>query len=312
MALVSQVRVTLRDRLRRSPTRSPADRPLVVRTGLGHADLEAEVENLLPIGRFSKVCRLSVKALRYYDEVGLLRPALVDPSSGYRYYTYGQANRAEAIRVLRSLDMPVDEIREVLSAGGTAEAGERLAAHRARLQAELDRHTRMLAFLLRLIERGEGVMPYQVRLVRVPARWIAAVRMRTSLARIAGDLGGGYARIADGIGASGTRPAGPPFLIMKDVIDQETDGDVVLGVPVAGEFSPVGDVTCEREPDAMMACAVHRGPYDEVGPAYHTVQGWIQEHGHEVVGPPREVYLTDPLSTPDPADLVTEVQFPVG
>ena len=50
--------------------------------------------------------RLSVKALRHYDEQGLLSPAVVDPSSGYRYYRYSQANRAEAIRILRSLDMP--------------------------------------------------------------------------------------------------------------------------------------------------------------------------------------------------------------
>lgn len=51
--------------------------------------------------------------------------------------------------------------------------------------------------------------------------------------------------------------------------------------------------------------------YDEVGPAYHAVTGWIQEHGHEVAAPPREVYLTDPQETSDPADFLTEVQFPI-
>ena len=70
--------------------------------------------NLVPIGRFSKMTRLSVKALRLYDEIGLLNPARVDPSSGYRYYELGQANRAEAVRILRSVDMPLDEIRAVL------------------------------------------------------------------------------------------------------------------------------------------------------------------------------------------------------
>ena len=64
--------------------------------------------DLLPIGRFAKATRLSVKALRHYDELGLLRPAFVDPSSGYRYYRPAQANQAEAIRILRSLEMPLE------------------------------------------------------------------------------------------------------------------------------------------------------------------------------------------------------------
>jgi DNA-binding transcriptional MerR regulator len=68
----------------------------------------------VPIGRFSKITRLSVKALPLYDEIGLLPPARVDPSSGYRYYDLGQANRAEAVRILRSVDMPLDEIRAIL------------------------------------------------------------------------------------------------------------------------------------------------------------------------------------------------------
>ena len=58
-------------------------------------------EQLVPIGRFSEATRLSVKALRHYDDIGLLRPAVTDPQSGYRYYRLGQANRAEAIRQLR-------------------------------------------------------------------------------------------------------------------------------------------------------------------------------------------------------------------
>lgn len=74
------------------------------------------MESVVPIGRFAKVTRLSIKALRHYDEIGLLPPAEVDPSSGYRYYRLTQANHAEAIRLLRSLDMPLEEIRSVLEA----------------------------------------------------------------------------------------------------------------------------------------------------------------------------------------------------
>lgn len=63
-------------------------------------------EDLLSIGRFSHLSGLTIKALRHYDEIGLLRPARVDDSSGYRYYSLAQVREAEAIRRLRSLEMP--------------------------------------------------------------------------------------------------------------------------------------------------------------------------------------------------------------
>ena len=88
------------------------------------------MDDLLPIGRFSKATRLSVKALRHYDELGLLRPAFVDPSSGYRYYRPAQANQAEAIRILRSLEMPLEEIAALLAEAGGEPVAKRLAAHR--------------------------------------------------------------------------------------------------------------------------------------------------------------------------------------
>jgi DNA-binding transcriptional MerR regulator len=69
---------------------------------------------LLSIGRFSRLSGLTVKALRHYDELGLLRPARVDHASGYRFYSLAQARDAEAIRRLRSLGMPLDEMASLL------------------------------------------------------------------------------------------------------------------------------------------------------------------------------------------------------
>ena len=73
-----------------------------------------------------------------------------------------------------------------------------------------------------------------------------------------------------------------------------------------------GEVVGRAEPATLVATTVHRGPYDEEGPAYQTVDAWVQEHGHASAGPAREVYLTDPDETPDPADYLTEIQFPIA
>jgi effector-binding domain-containing protein len=63
-------------------------------------------------------------------------------------------------------------------------------------------------------------------------------------------------------------------------------------------------------PAQLVASTVHRGAYDELTPAYHTVSGWIAEHGHQIAGPPRELYPNDPGAVP-PEELLTEVQWPV-
>jgi len=67
-----------------------------------------------------------------------------------------------------------------------------------------------------------------------------------------------------------------------------------LGVPVAQPFPGVGEVVGEELPPLLVASAIHKGPYEECGPAYKAVEEWIQSHGHVSVGPPREIYLTDP------------------
>lgn len=266
------------------------------------------MENLVPIGRFSKMTRLSVKALRHYDELGLLEPAVVDAASGYRYYRLSQANRAEAIRVLRSLDMPLDGIREALSAEDMEILEKVLERHRGRLEDELARHRRMLAFLQRLIERKEGVMPYEVQVKEVPDQRVVAVRKHTSLAVIGRDIGEGFGQIMAAM--RGVPPSSAPFIVYHDVIDQETDGDIEICVPVEEPIEVGGDVRVVEVAGGTMATTVHRGPYDEIAPAYHTLSGWVQEHGHETTGAPREIYLTDPQETPA-EDNLTEVQWPI-
>jgi DNA-binding transcriptional MerR regulator len=70
----------------------------------------------LSIGDFARASHLSVKTLRHYHELGLLIPANIDPGSGYRRYTTEQIPTAQVIRRFRDLDMPLDQIREVLDA----------------------------------------------------------------------------------------------------------------------------------------------------------------------------------------------------
>lgn len=104
----------------------------------------------LTIGAFAKACRLSPKALRLYDELGLLRPALVDPDTGYRYYAVGQLERARLVAWLRRLGMPLAEIREVcrLHDRDSTAAAREIRAYWARVEAATAVRRDLAAFLV--------------------------------------------------------------------------------------------------------------------------------------------------------------------
>jgi effector-binding domain-containing protein len=140
---------------------------------------------------------------------------------------------------------------------------------------------------------------------------VASLKVHTALDRVGVDIPSGFGTVVGAITAAGAPPIGPPFLIFHDVIDEETDGDVEICIPVpAGEHTVRDGVEWKEIAGGTVAATTHRGPYDQVAPAYHSVTGWIQDHGHQITAAPREIYLNDP-QTVSPDDLLTEVQFPI-
>src|SRR5260221_8196000 len=93
--------------------------------------------DLIPIGRFSKLAGLSVPQLRHYDRRGILPPAARDGHSGYRYYREAQAAAARAIALLRSIDVPLADVQELLVAPEPARVRRVFAEHRLRVEQRL-------------------------------------------------------------------------------------------------------------------------------------------------------------------------------
>ena len=148
--------------------------------------MSRSTSDLESIGRFSRRSGISVGQLRHYHDVGLLQPAYVDPESGYRYYAAGQAEAAEVIGTLRSIDMPVREIQRLLADPSDANVRELLARHRARLEDRLAHVANRLESIERIVKEGklmkqtgdgskEGFVPVRVESVdtRTPTdeRW---------------------------------------------------------------------------------------------------------------------------------------------
>lgn len=115
-------------------------------------------DDLLSIGRFARLAGLSVGALRHYDELGVLRPADIDPDTGYRRYARSQLETARTIARLRDLEVPLDEIRDVLAIDDAAARRRRIADHRARVEARATRLNWTLHVLGRLADGKEPIV----------------------------------------------------------------------------------------------------------------------------------------------------------
>jgi effector-binding domain-containing protein len=267
------------------------------------------MRNLLPIGRFSDMCRLSIPALRHYDELGLLPPAAVDPDTGYRYYSMSQAVDADRIRTLRFIEMPLPEIRAIL-AGDRERAKAVLIGHRQRLIEQADRQ-RYAISLLETMLRDEPRRAYEVHIRETRPQATASVRGRAAWTELGPFISASLIEIFRAAGDQGIRFAGPAYGIYHSAEGTEVEVDLEVGMPVAEAIEPCGRVLATEIPGGLVASTVHAGRYEEVGPAYRALGEWVQEHGHETAGPPREIYIVGPEQVRDPGALRTEIVWPI-
>lgn len=154
-------------------------------------------------------------------------------------------------------------------------------------------------------------MGYDIEITEVQPRLIAAIRVTTSRSNIGDEIASGFGALMGVLSGEGVGPSGPPFVVYHDVIDAETVGDIEIGMPIAGAISGDDTVYSRELEGGAMAITVHRGPYQEIESAYKSLMGWIPEHGYEIAGPPREIYLNDP-HTVSPEEILTRVEFPIG
>jgi DNA-binding transcriptional MerR regulator/effector-binding domain-containing protein len=247
----------------------------------------ADVDVLLTIGEFSKMTYLSVKALRHYHDVGLLEPALVDDSTGYRRYSSGQVPVAQAIRRVRDLDMPIDDVRKVLHAGDEAARNRTILAHLERMQAQLDQTQQAVASLQTLL-RGEAARAGTVEIRRFPALRVLATAGRVGLAECGQWLEPVFASLHETAAATSHAVVGDSGALYEDDIFELVEGTVTAFVPVEGDQPSVVLL-----PACTMAVLRHEGPFTELDQTYGALGTFVAERGISGPGPIREIYLDE-------------------
>ncbi len=266
-------------------------------------------EGLLPIGRLARLSRLSVKALRRYADDGLLEPAWVDPTTGYRWYRREQVREAAVVALLRSLDVPLAAVRQVLAARGPGELERVLQAERARLEREVARRRTALRSIERLLAAGD-VLPYPVEAVEEPPSRVLGLTRAVDPDRLDVEVGALAGEVA-ALAAQRAWPAAP--FVGLYPLDLAEPCPVTVGVrlPAAGPTPATGGAREHALPGGPALTTVHVGPYDELPLAYAALLTAVHERGGEPRGPVVETYLTHPAQAA-PGDLVTRLAVPVG
>ncbi len=269
---------------------------------------------MFKIGDFSMLSRISVKALRYYDEIGLLKPVQVDQFTGYRYYSADQLPRLNYIIALKNMGLSLEEVSTLITSHLTpAQIRDIFILKKGELQQRVNEEQRRLEQVEKLLKQieKEGIMPdYQVAIKKVEPQLIASVR---DVLPTYGDVGRLYGEIFKYLGKKWVfKPAGPVMLICHDGEYKESDVDVEAAVPI-GKNIPGSDRVKVYELPGLeqAACTVYKGAYEGISEGYKALMAWIESNGYQIAGPDRELYFTDPSKVKNPADNITEIQFPV-
>jgi DNA-binding transcriptional MerR regulator len=262
------------------------------------------------IGEFSVLTQVSIKTLRYYDEVGLLKPAHVGMDSGYRYYSAAQVPRLHRILALKDLGFPLDRIASVIEGGVTADSLRgMLVLREAELEARVQEETERLARLrarLRLIEL-EGIKASEVVLKELAPQWIVSIREVIPGFRTVGTLFGKLYAALGPLASQGVAAA-----VFHDQEFNEHEVDVEVGVYLKRTVSVLEPLSVRELPGTAAASIVHHGAFNGIAEAYLAALHWIEANGYRQTGPAREPFLhvSQPASRDDESN-VAEIQIPV-
>jgi DNA-binding transcriptional MerR regulator len=250
------------------------------------------------IGEFAELCGVSAKTLRFYDEAGVLRPASVDPRTGYRQYSPQQLEQMASILALKNLGVPLAQVGEFTAKGGaSADRRTLLSNLKRKIEASLQTATQSLNWInAELDELDRGRSPISVIVKRRPAVRVASIRVKLGnyreVVRFENELSDAVP--AECVGAL----RGVLWHRCADSGSLEAEPFVELKKRVALR----GACEMRQLPEATLACAYSGNGDESAEQAYVAVRRWMQMRGYRVVGPKREIYLQNML----------EIQFPLA
>lgn len=263
---------------------------------------------MLKIGQFSKLAKVTIKTLRYYDKIGLLKPAMIETATSYRYYTEAQLQTVAMISTYKSAGLSNEFILKLLN-----NSEDKLALLEKQKQLLIEQENNIKQAILRIDELiNKQEQRYEAEIKHVDKRLVYRCR--------------GYVRSIDKI-PEFIRECCNEFLRSNPDVKFSTpdycciiypdDGyrESNVFVEYAQSVDRVGVDTeilkfSEIEPITAIS-VLHYGDYQSLSNAYLFAVNWAKEHGYQICGEPRERYINGAWNTSDVSEWLTELQLPI-
>lgn len=280
---------------------------------------------MFKIGEFSKLGQVSVRMLRYYDQMGLLKPGHTDKWTGYRYYTIEQLARLNRIVALNGLGLTLQQIGDLLAKDDQLPV-ERLRGmlmmRRAEIERELQEKQLQLASVearLQQIEQEDQPSPYEIVVKAVAPLPVASLRQTVpTISQIGYYCLTLYEQLYAGLQAHGIAPLSPEVTLYHTDEYRETDIEMEIALPVAAEVLQNPPATEQilwhtLPAEDLVAALIFEGQFEEITPAILALLAWVGACRHTVAGPLRELHLSGPAAEnhKNPGIVVIELQIPI-
>lgn len=266
---------------------------------------------MLKIGDFSRLSRVSIRMLRYYDEMNLIKPVLVDKFTGYRYYSEDQLLTIGKINALKDMGFGVTAIGEMIKINNSPHEMKRMFEVQ---KAQLVEESEIISNRIRLLDtalerlRKDETMNFDCIVKKLPERYVASVRQVIPRYDEEGKL---WHILFSETAKLGMIPCGPAMAILHDKEYKEGDVDVEVQIEVKEKCGDTENVKFKREPERLVASTTFKGSYSQFSDVYASLAKWVSDNGYEFTGAMMDIYHVSPNETRNPDEFVTEICCPV-
>ena len=264
-------------------------------------------DTLYKIGMFAAMNHITVKTLRFYEEQGLLMPALIHPETGYRYYTLSQMAVLHQITALKQAGFTLEEIAHIHT-GADEEAV--LLKKKAELLAKIADLTRQIAVVDGYLSKQKNDLSAPVLIKTIPETTVAFMRIRLESYDCLFERMPEMGKLME---KAGCECALPEYCFTAYPEAGYKDADILADIceSVVAAKKENGDLRFKTLPEIQAACVFHKGSYRSFSESYETVLRYIEENGYEIAGEIRESYIDGVWNKDDERQWLSEIQVPV-
>ncbi len=272
---------------------------------------------MFKIGDFSKLTFVSIRMLRYYDEIGLFKPIKIDNFTNYRYYSAAQIPLLNLIVRLRDMGLKAEEIRFIIQENDNEKQLQLLIKKKLELSQQIhddELKLQQLTTFITKYNKEETIMKFEAVVKNIPSCTVLALNAVIPTYSQEGELWGKFMELVGKQNLfANLKEGGYCYAMFFEEDHKEGVIHIEIGDEVTGLTKEVVGLEVKALPAIEQALTILvKGPYEvNIQEGFNFAGTWMEENDYDFSGPPRTQYIKGPGDTKDPAEYVTEIQIPI-